>query len=480
MTQTTPPPPAPEGSAVPLAYETPVEQTYAVGTLRYTRATLLRTCAWLLTADIGMAFRSRALGSMMQLMMKSLGASNLTIAWSMNTVPQALSLIFNPIVAAYSDRFRSRLGRRLPFIFITVPILTLTMAAMGFSPQIGAAVHGLLGPSSPGEKACGLVAFIAIFIIYDLAAIVQGRTWNGLTNDVVPHKVLGRFMAAARIISLVAGIVFNQFFLAHIEHYQLAAFLILSAVFGSSMVVLALFIREGEYPPPPPRPKGNALQKSWQSSIAFIKDCWGNPYYRWVMAMLCIDDIAFNSVNLYSLLHAKSLDMSLQTYGTCLSAQYIIGLLLAYPIGALADRYHPFRVSAVFLFLYGLGALWSGLYISDTTTFVIGFMLHGIFATSYNTAAASMGYRMLARSKYMILAAGQGIVGTVITMLVMPMLGYLLDATDSQYRYSYLVGAGYVLLGLPLYVIVYRKFLALGGPNHYVAPGDEPAEAAKG
>ena len=129
----------------------------------------------------------------------------------------------------------------------------------------------------------------------------------------------------------------------------------------------------------------------------------------------------------------------------------------------LADKFHPFRVSAVFLFLYGVAALWSGFYIHDTRTFLIGFMLHGIFATSYNTAAATMGNRLLARSRFLILAAGQGIVGTVISMIVTPLLGLFLDWTGSEYRYSYLVGAAYVLLGVPLYIIVYRKFKALAG-----------------
>lgn len=164
--------------------------------------------------------------------------------------------------------------------------------------------------------------------------------------------------------------------------------------------------------------------------------------------------------------------MNLQTYGTCLSAQYMFGLAMAYPIGMLADRYHPFRVSAVALFLYGIAAVWSGFFIHDTTTFVIGFMAHGIFATSYNTAAASMGYRLLARTRFTVLSAGTGIVGTVISMIVTPLLGFLLDLSQDQYRYSYMVGAGYVLLAVPVYIIVYRKFLALGGPNSYVAPGE--------
>lgn len=455
------PPPAPASQA-----------EYLVGTLAYTKRALVRVCSWLLVADTGLAFRARALGPMIQLLLKGMAASNQTIAWVTVTLPQGLSLIFNPIVAHHSDRYRSKWGRRLPFIFITVPILTLTTAAMGFSPVLGRYLHRVLGAWSPGERATGLAAFVSIFIVFDLAALVQGRTWGGLINDVVPQKVLGRFLAAARIVSLLAGIIFNQFFLAKVPKYQLPAFIILSLIYGSAMVVLALHVREGEYPPPPPRAPSKGLRHAAYAIWGFIKECYGDPYYRWVMLMLCFDDIAFGAVNTFSLLHAKSLDMNLQTYGTCLSAQYMFGLAMAYPIGMLADRYHPFRVSAVALFLYGIAAVWSGFFIHDTTTFVIGFMAHGIFATSYNTAAASMGYRLLARTRFTVLSAGTGIVGTVISMIVTPLLGFLLDLSQDQYRYSYMVGAGYVLLAVPVYIIVYRKFLALGGPNSYVAPGE--------
>lgn len=448
------------------------EATLTVGTLAYTKRALLRVCAWILVADIGMGFRARALGPMIQLLLKGMGASNQIIAWTAVTIPQGLSLIFNPIVAHYSDRYRSRWGRRLPFIFITVPILTLTTAAMGFSPILGRYLHRALGSWSPGESASGLIAFMVVFIVFDLAAIVQSRTWGGLINDVLPQKVLGRFLAASRVISLLTGIIFNQFFLAHIANYQLAAFIILSVVYGSTTIVLALFVREGEYPPPPARAPSRGLMHVAYAVWGFIKECFGDPYYRWVMIMLCIDDIAFGAVNTFSLLHAKSLDMNLQTYGTCVAVQYVIGMIIAYPLGMLADRYHPFRVSAVALSLYGVAAAWSGFYIHDTTTFVIGFIAHGVFATSYNTSSAAIGYRLLARTRFTVLSAGAGIVGTVITMIVTPLLGLLLDLTHDQYRYSYLVGAGYVLLGVPLYIIVYRKFLARGGLTNYVAPGE--------
>jgi maltose/moltooligosaccharide transporter len=136
---------------------------------------------------------------MIQFLLKGFGVSNQTIACVTVTFPQALSLALNPVVAHYSDRCRSRWGRRLPFILLTVPVLTLAMAAMGFTPMIARHLHRDLGTHSPGEQTCALISFIIVFILFDLAAIVQGNTWGGLINDVLPQKVLGRFMGDARL-----------------------------------------------------------------------------------------------------------------------------------------------------------------------------------------------------------------------------------------------------------------------------------------
>ena len=59
---------------------TPGEGSFTIGTLRYTRRTLLTVCSWLLVADIGLAFRARALGKMIQLLLRGMGASNFLIA----------------------------------------------------------------------------------------------------------------------------------------------------------------------------------------------------------------------------------------------------------------------------------------------------------------------------------------------------------------------------------------------------------------
>ena len=111
--QPVPPPEKPDATTLPPGGAPDREAAFTVGTLAYTKRAVLRVCAWILVADTGLAFRARALGPMIQLLLKGLGASNQVIAWTTVTLPQGLSLIFNPIVAHHSDRYRSRWGRQI-------------------------------------------------------------------------------------------------------------------------------------------------------------------------------------------------------------------------------------------------------------------------------------------------------------------------------------------------------------------------------
>jgi F0F1-type ATP synthase assembly protein I len=62
----------------------------------------------------------------------------------------------------------------------------------------------------------------------------------------------------------------------------------------------------------------------------------------------------------------------------------------------------------------------------------------------------------------MILAISQVMLG--------PALGHFLDLTGHNYRYTFTFGMVLSLLGMSCLLVVQRKFMALGGPKHYVAP----------
>jgi hypothetical protein len=66
--------------------------------------------------------------------------------------------------------------------------------------------------------------------------------------------------------------------------------------------------------------------------------------------------------------------------------------------------------------------------------------------------------------------SGPGILSTVLGTAYGPILGWMLDYTHSTYRYTFLLAGCLDIVGLVATVVVFRKFLALGGSKGYVAP----------
>ncbi len=55
-------------------------------------------------------------------------------------------------------------------------------------------------------------------------------------------------------------------------------------------------------------------------------------------------------------------------------------------------------------------------------------------------------------------------------MLLAPVVGLLLDHLQHDYRYTFLIGSGLAVAALFSTLILHRKFMQLGGPDHYTAP----------
>jgi len=48
--------------------------------------------------------------------------------------------------------------------------------------------------------------------------------------------------------------------------------------------------------------------------------------------------------------------------------------------------------------------------------------------------------------------------------------GIVLDLTGHPYRYTFLMSSGIAVAAMMLMITVHRRFVRLGGPEHYVAP----------
>jgi len=459
-------------SAPPPPVEIPAQPAtnkWQVGTLTYTTAGLVILFSWLLWGDFAWSMKDRSVGTVFQLLLKKFEASDMIAGLLIGTVPGAIAMFLGPIISWKSDRHRGRWGRRIPYLMVTTPFAVLSMLGLAFSPALGAWMHNLAGSSSLGLNVSVLIFLGLFWAIFEFAAVTANAVFGGLINDVVPAAVMGRFYGMFRAFSLIAGMIFNFWLMGKAESYYVAIFIGIALLYGLGFTAMCLKVKEGDYPPPPdiPEETGGGF---FRNAATYFRESFGIPYYLWFFAVMTLSYMAFSSVNLFSVFFAQSLGMSTGTLGWCLGVTFFISLLLSYPLGCLVDRWHPLTLSLAAQAVYALVTLYGGFFATNVETFMPVLIAHGVVSGTWMTVSASLSQRLLPRSKFAQYGSALGLVVCIGGMIIGPLLGALLDHSDHVYRYTYLAGFGFTVAALITGVVLYRKFLALGGPHSYVAP----------
>ena len=437
-------------------------RTWRVGTLAYTRAGLAVLFLWLLGGDFAWSMRDRAVPAVMQLLFNKYTGSDTVTGILFSSLPAALGLVLGPVVGYRSDRLRTRWGRRLPFLLGTVPFIVLAMAGLALCEPLGRALGGLLGAHSV------LIVMALCWTAFEICCIVANTVFGGLINDVVPQEVVGRFYGCFRALSLIAGILFFWRMTAETQNHYTPIFLGIAALYGVGFTLMCLRVREGEYPPPPER---SVHRRGPLAAIAsYFRDSFGSAYYRTYFLFAVVGGLVSLPFNLYSVFYARSVGMDTGWYFHCLAATYAISLVLAYPLGVLADRFHPLRVSIAALALYGGAMAWGLLFARDAASFAVALVVHGVLSGAYFTCSASIAQRLLPRAKFTELSSAGGVLGSLSSMLFAPALGLLLDRSGHSYRMTFDAGLVLTVLAVFAALRLYRRFAALGGPRNYAAP----------
>ena len=445
------------------------QKLWRTGTLVYTTAGLVVLFCWLLWGDFAWQMKERSVTSVVQLMFLKFQASDSLAGWLIGSVPQALGLIFGPIIAYKSDRHRGPWGRRIPFLLVSTPLVVLSMLGLAFSPEIGGFFHSLFG-LSVGSNTAVLFSLGLFWTAFEVATIIANSVFNGLINDVVPTQVIGRFFGFFRALSLLAGVAFNHWLLKMAEDHYVWIFLGVATLYGVGFGLVGFRVKEGEYPPPPPAGPSRGVAGFFVAAIGYLRECFGIPYYWWFYLFISISWMAFMPINMFSIFFAKSLQMDLGFFGNCLAATFAISFVLAYPLGALADRFHPLPLGLCMQALYAAVVLAGGYFARDPASYSVVLVAHGVVSGAWMTSTASISQRLLPRSQFAQFGSAAGIVGSIFGIATGPIVGFFLDQTHHVYRFTYFISGGLDLLALTCGWVLYRKFLALGGPRGYVAP----------
>jgi len=196
---------------------------YQVGTLKYSIRGLAILFAWLLWGDFAFTFFENIFGRFIPLYLKDLQASNTLIGVMTGSIAGAVNLLFLPGISRWSDEYRSRWGRRIPFLAVVTPITVVSVILVGFAPEIGAWVHSRvtihIAPAVSLTAViltllCGLVVAFHYFNM----VLCNGFTW--LVRDVVPYEVMARFLSWFRIIGTVSSVAFSWYVFPYIISHR--------------------------------------------------------------------------------------------------------------------------------------------------------------------------------------------------------------------------------------------------------------------
>jgi MFS family permease len=443
---------------------------WKVGTLTYTTAGLVALFCWLLFGDFAWQMRGRSVFPMVKWYLKSMEVPNLLFGLLITSFPAVLSLLLVPVISVKSDRHRGHWGRRIPFLLVTAPLAGFGMVGIAFTPFLARWVHGFF--PNAGETLVAVLCFGVFWAAFELASIAGEAVLNGLINDVVPKAVIGRFYGMFRAISLIDGIIFNYWIMGYVPTHFTLILATIGTVYCVAFMCMCLRVKEGQYPPVAAAPAagGGVLARRFGSVRQYMRECFSNPYYLSVFAMLTLASLAFAPFNTFAIPYAQSLNLGMDVYGKCLALIFAISLVLSYFIGWCSDIFHPIRVAMVALAGYMGISIWASQCANTPLTFSIAFVLHGTVSGAYVTSAASIGQRLYPQTKFAQFASAAGVFLSICSIGLGPMVGLAIDLSGNAYRHTFAIGAVFSFAALVAGVWVYRRFIRIGGPKNYVPP----------
>ena len=444
---TAPLPPAPIAAAP--------RRTGSVGTLTYTTGGLALLVCWLLWGDFAWWMRERSAMPMVQLLLKKFQASDLLTGVFLITMPSLTSMIIGPVVSYWSDHHRGRWGRRIPFLLATTPIVTVAMFGLGLSGELGAALNRLIGGRPETLHQAVLVVIGCCWTLFEIGALTANSVFGALINDVVPRELIGRFFGVFRAVSLATGILFNAKIIGHADAHFREIFIGIGLIYAAGLTLMCLRVKEGVYPPPPV--EATPANPFFAAVRSYFRDCFTQRYYLWGIAFFAWGNLAFIPVNTFMLSAAKSHGMSMETYGRYFVVMFMVSFVLAFPLGWLADRFHPLRVGNAAITAYAAAGVASYLLVRDSESFGLALLAHGIFSGCFYTGTAAVCQVIFPKLQFAQLAAAAWIVNSICQILLGPALGWFLDLVGNQYRYAFLSGAVIALATLLAGLVLLRS-----------------------
>ncbi|MFA6569188.1 MAG: MFS transporter [Victivallales bacterium] len=457
-------------------------KTYHCGTLTYTKVGLAMLFGWLLWGDFCFTLMEAIVPSILPLKLKTLGAPNWLMGVILTAAPGVLNMTICPWVSFKSDRYRSKWGRRIPFIILTMPFLCAFLVLLGWSDDICRLLQSWspeMRAHAPATVTIGLISlFLILFKFFDMFV---GSVFWYLFNDVVPTQFLGRFMGAFRIVGIGAGALYNWFIFKYANTHMREIFTGVSLLYFIGFGLMCLLVKEGKYPPV--EGEADKDNKGWGGLKTFFRESFSHKFYWFKFLSNSFSAISL-SIYVFMVFFYQEMGLSLDQIGKTGAIASVAIMAAILFMATFVDRWHPLRLSTYASVFGVIGSLVLGVWLFVTLPgnyyFWIGLggALAGTLLTALvATASFPCEMRVFPQSRFGQFCSAQAMLRSTCTTVSGILAGLFIDlmkgvfhGSDFGYRFMFIWISVFGAISATFLVLTYIEWLRLGGDSHFHPP----------
>ncbi|MCQ2396827.1 MAG: MFS transporter [Lentisphaeria bacterium] len=342
----------------------------------------------------------------------------LRISLIMSTIPQILNMCINPVLSTWSDKVRSRWGRRIPFVVISAPLLVLMMMLIGYHESLVPAFQKMTGWEMT-EAAFWILCIITV--VYQIFYLVPGAIQCYVAPDVIPKSFIGTYYGVVSLFGNLMGFAFNLWILPRADVAPKFWFGVIGVFYLVSMALQFLFVKEGKYPPNEKHEGGNVFVVIWKYVAAYAYECWSQPIYLCIFVASGVTAASTLVRSTFNVLFATNeLGLTMTQYGQVFAYTSLVGAIISIPVGLIMDKKcHPL----IIYFLSGVAVVifnaWAYYYIKDYKTFYVAGVVIAVTYVVQNAASTPLLLRVVPNEKF-----GQfGSAGAIINCIICAVAG---------------------------------------------------------
>lgn len=451
-------------------------RSYSVGTLRYTRAQLAQVFVWLLLGDFCLHLMDNGVvPTLVPLQFEALGANKTVYNFVYITLINIMYTVLTPIVSVWSDRTRTRMGRRRPFLLIATPLLALSLIALGFTTNLARFAQTLM-PDLLGGYATASIALallIGLFIAFKFFDMFPQSVYYYLWPDVVPGQWMGVFGALFRVFYAGGSLIFNQFLIGLAKEHPQEIYIGSAVAYLLAFTLLVWRVKEPEYPPVDTKAAHESFFARFVAMTkSYFRDCFTHSFYLKYYFAMAAFQMGYQVFMANLIYYGKQIygdtDIGLKSYGKVMALKdglWIFIYLLLVPV---MIKLHPVRAGVLGYVVMAITAIAAMLVVHDQTTFKV--MTIAMFASValFLGGTAAIGPRLLPQAYYGQYASAGAMVFRLSVAMVGWIAGIVFDVAGVRFVYAWL--AIFLCLGTALMIWLYLDWKRLGGDEGYVAP----------